>query len=253
MLHQWETIGFKSPYKFLGIYSIPTVVGDNVNAYNESLKNKPNGFKFGTCQICNHSLVNNYMLEDADGIKFVVGCDCIEKSDGEFYKEIKKTIKKQNQQISYDKMIDNHTAKINKLYELHGELLKKCESINDIKINSILTNIRHYGSILPEQITQLNDLVAKHDYLTSDDNIHVGLVGDVLEDTLKVTAINYFKGGYGNSKIVTMKNSKGNILVYIGNSFNSNLNDVFKVTFKVTAHLEYNGVKQTKITRIKGV
>ncbi len=85
--HDWERVAGRAPYRMVGCFSIPHpgAFGDNVAGYQNALRElgemqRAMGVAGGACDICGHPLVANYVLENADGRRFVVGCDCVTRS-----------------------------------------------------------------------------------------------------------------------------------------------------------------------------
>lgn len=81
-VHLFTNAGLgKAPFKCVGLYSIPSkfLAESNPDAYNGALRMMPRGYGVGSCAYCGTSLVNNYLINSADGKKFSVGCDCVEK------------------------------------------------------------------------------------------------------------------------------------------------------------------------------
>lgn len=82
-VHIWEFNGIgKAPFKCVGMASIPStsLAEQNPHAYNKAMQDLPKGFGVGSCEVCGTPLVNNFLIKDAEGRKFAVGCDCVRKS-----------------------------------------------------------------------------------------------------------------------------------------------------------------------------
>jgi hypothetical protein len=82
--HVWQEHGFIPPYKLTGFYSIPStsLAEANPSVYNALLAQMPKNCGIGSCGVCGMSLVNNFIITDATGKKFSVGCDCVKKHGG---------------------------------------------------------------------------------------------------------------------------------------------------------------------------
>jgi len=85
--HDWERVAGRAPYRLVGVFSIPhpASFGDNMAGYQNALRDlgeaqRAFGVAGGACDICGHPLTNNYVLENADGRRFVVGCECVTHS-----------------------------------------------------------------------------------------------------------------------------------------------------------------------------
>lgn len=82
--HDWEKRVGRPPYSLRGCISIPSVeaYGMNVEGYNAALRDMSAechhfGVMVGCCEVCGMCLTHNYVLRNADGSHFVVGCDCV--------------------------------------------------------------------------------------------------------------------------------------------------------------------------------
>lgn len=83
MIHKFEDAGLgKAPFRLIGVYSFPsaTLAEHNPTAYNNALALMPRDVACGSCAFCGMSLVHNFIIQSADQRKFVVGCDCVEKT-----------------------------------------------------------------------------------------------------------------------------------------------------------------------------
>ena len=84
--HRWEIDGYgKAPFKVVGIFEMPprSLQEANPSAYNRAMKDLPSGYHCGTCGICGAPLKVNYLIESADGQRFSVGCECVNKAGNE--------------------------------------------------------------------------------------------------------------------------------------------------------------------------
>jgi len=82
-IHVFENAGLGSaPFKFVGVYSIPSpsLAEHNPTAYNNQLRMMPPGYGCGACSYCGMPIMHNYLINSADGRKFAVGCDCVQKT-----------------------------------------------------------------------------------------------------------------------------------------------------------------------------
>lgn len=81
LMHKWESLGFKPPFKCVGLFSIPSpsLAEANPSAYQHALSEMPKGYGCGSCSVCGTPLVHNFLIVDGAGAKFSVGCDCVKK------------------------------------------------------------------------------------------------------------------------------------------------------------------------------
>lgn len=90
-IHRWEnrTDGrFKAPFAYIGMFSMPCAesFGMNISGYNNALEEasraaRSYGVSMGSCDICGTGIHNHFVIKDATGRNFVVGCDCVMKTD----------------------------------------------------------------------------------------------------------------------------------------------------------------------------
>jgi len=83
--HPFELAGMgRGPYRFAGFAQIPSahLAENNPSAYNAALAMLPKDLRggCGTCQNCGMAISNIYIVADADGARYGVGCDCVEKT-----------------------------------------------------------------------------------------------------------------------------------------------------------------------------
>jgi len=80
----------------------------------------------------------------------------------------------------------------------------------------------------------------------------IGSVKDKVQVQVTLSAKKAIETFYGTSHLHTMVDASGNQFVWFSsNDTNVNVGDTFTVTGTVKEHKEYNGVKQTVLTRCK--
>ncbi len=91
LTHLWQDQGLGvAPFRFVCIISFPNkalLEAGNVEAYNNQSRecwqmSKAHGVenRLGICESCGMCLTNNAVIRDAHGKKFIVGCDCAQKT-----------------------------------------------------------------------------------------------------------------------------------------------------------------------------
>ncbi|MFK5951030.1 MAG: hypothetical protein QM500_19935 [Methylococcales bacterium] len=151
LIHVFEFNGVgTAPFKCVGVASLPStsLAEANPDAYNQAMRDLPKGFNLGSCKVCGTSLINNFLIIDADNAKFSVGCDCVEKSgDNGLIQEVKaiklekeraKRAEKRHQkqlenQRVYEKELDLERARNGGLTD-RELLIQKQQEIEDQKI-----------------------------------------------------------------------------------------------------------------------
>ena len=86
VFHAWNEKGFQAPYTLVTILETPAPPrnGAYMDAWQRihaesNAAAKALGVSLCSCYVCGMSLQANYVLRDATGKPFVVGCDCVEK------------------------------------------------------------------------------------------------------------------------------------------------------------------------------
>lgn len=108
-IHCFEAAGLgKAPFRYVGIVHQEISYGQRVigSAGGVAITTKPGG----TCDYCGTYIVNMFTIESADGNRFKVGCDCIEKTgDAGLMKKVKseinaaKRLRRREQRIAQEK------------------------------------------------------------------------------------------------------------------------------------------------------
>jgi len=83
-IHIFEKSGLgKAPFKFLRVESLPSpaLLEANPDAYNNAMKALTPGCRHGSCAYCGMPLTHNYLVRSADDRMFVVGSECVAKTD----------------------------------------------------------------------------------------------------------------------------------------------------------------------------
>jgi hypothetical protein len=88
-VHKWEDRGVgKAPFRVVGFIDMPNAesFGANSEGYNNAMTEawqlaRTFGVRLGSCDVCGTGIRNHYVIQDATGKRFVVGCDCVMKTD----------------------------------------------------------------------------------------------------------------------------------------------------------------------------
>ncbi len=114
-IHVFELAGLgQAPFKCVGMYAIPSagLAEKNPDAYNAALREMPTGYRCGTCNYCGHPIMNNYLINSADGKKFAVGCECVFKTgDTGLTTEAREIAKKIAREKRFQTMLARHEAR----------------------------------------------------------------------------------------------------------------------------------------------
>lgn len=81
--HPFELAGLGlAPFRCVGVASIPSpsMAEQNPAAYQNAMRDMPRGYGIGSCAFCGMPLIHNFLINSADGHKFVVGSECVAKT-----------------------------------------------------------------------------------------------------------------------------------------------------------------------------
>ena len=82
-MHKWEIEGIgTAPFRLVGVVALPSlsVAEKNPDAYNAELKYACSTAPgIGICRVCGMPIIHNFIIEDANGKRFPVGCECVTK------------------------------------------------------------------------------------------------------------------------------------------------------------------------------
>jgi hypothetical protein len=248
----------------------------------------PRGFGFGTCAICGTALIYNYMIVSADGNRFVVGCECVNKrGDKRLKAEVRKfrldaaaakrTAEKAaatrarheaeraanggltNAELYKKQREEERAAGALALEATHGELFAKLRADRNPLSLDIIANALHWGNISEKQLALLNKISAEIDRRAAMINDYFGEVGKRYTQRLTVASVfciyhaQYF--GDVDRYIVIAHNEAGNTFKYLGSTPESlpAKGETADVTFTVKDHSDYYDQRRdetTKQTRI---
>lgn len=83
-------------------------------------------------------------------------------------------------------------------------------------------------------------------------NEHVGNIGDRITTEVRVTRTHDFEGHYGPTRVVNMLDNEGRTLVtFSTGKFRPIAGDEFTIVGTIIKHDEWEGIKQTKVNRVK--
>lgn len=128
--HKWEQFGYTAPFKYLALITLPNPEGHPTavqEAYCTVAKqNKHYGVFAGSCNLCGNGLKNNFVIGDADGNNFIVGCDCVQHlNDTKLITKVEKAEKLRKKAIRDAKAKAKWEAKAAKLNaELEAQRVK---------------------------------------------------------------------------------------------------------------------------------
>lgn len=190
--HIWELQGIgKSPFKVVGVFSIPSrsLLESNPAAYQSEMSLRPTGYPIGSCSVCGIGLTHNYLIQDANQQKLVVGCECVKKSgDHQLMSEVDYLVKKSQKEARIKKRIARHEAELNRQRsQCHGyteeEWVEHCyqqQEVPRLEFNRLLAE-QHLSDLIralrktPGNFAQgLLDILDKGNQIPTDSMFSIG-------------------------------------------------------------------------------
>lgn len=83
----------------------------------------------------------------------------------------------------------------------------------------------------------------------------IGEIGERWEMSLILKSVRYIETAYGSSTLHKFADASGNVLSWFASSadYGDNIGDTFRVTAGIKAHKEWNGIRETALTRVKEI
>lgn len=143
-IHPFELAGLgKAPFRFVGMESQDMAYGERIlnraefNRTGIALTTKPGG----TCAYCGTYILNMYKIESADGKRFHVGCDCVEKTGDKHLVKVVSDANKKADRIKKDNKSARVLAELKELIadETNGAKLKALPHPNAYMANKGVT------------------------------------------------------------------------------------------------------------------
>lgn len=254
--NRWEAAGFgKAPFSCIGMFTMPNKETATMSDYAAL----PRGA--GSCAICGTGLHYNYIVRDAEGKTFIAGCDCINRmGDTVTMKEAKTARRAQRDAVAIAARKAEREAReaqraIDRaeLIKTHGDLFDRADALKLEWVDSIIASCTTWGNISDKQKAALENAITRAEEEAARTNEFFGEVGKRITRELKVDRwITIFHGDYfrASQYLVLMRDEDGRTFVYKGaGACLPRAGDTVKMKMTITAHEDYNGVKQTFIAR----
>jgi hypothetical protein len=154
-IHKFEFAGLgQAPFRVVGLFSFPSksLAEHNPNAYNNHMQSIPKDVVCGSCAFCHTALTHNYIVQSADGKKFVVGSDCVKKTgDLGLAEQIKLIDRQLRTEARMKAMEADAKAKLNKERDANGGLTN--EEMFQLKKAEILKAREPIESLIVEKLS----------------------------------------------------------------------------------------------------
>lgn len=275
-IHCFEKAGLgKARFQCVGLYSIPSpsLAEKNPDAYNNALAMMPRGLGCGSCAFCGTAIMHNFIIESADGKRFVVGSDCVARTgDAGLIKEVKRErvrIAKEAREVKRRMKRDERealwaaerAARAADFIAMHGALIERAKPY--LEANGFIKDV--VGRGIEGAFISDKALIAVTNAIDSiertirmrENSRHVGTVGKRETFTVRVDRINSFSrpsfAGYGNETvwIVTLRDVNDNAIVVKSTAFCPDKGAQLTIKATVKEHNVYRDEQQTIVQRVK--
>lgn len=269
--HKFEVAGLGTrPFICVGMWTMPSnaLLETNPTAYNMALANRPHDLSVGSCAYCGMGLIYNYIIKNSEGRRFVVGCECVNKTGDEgLVREVKRArvehkqrerqairdVAKAEREAAYQAMVATRAAEfetcnswlIETATDL-GLLDRKGEFVSDV------ISAGRCGRYVSEKArTMVTEAVRAAKFRHDNPSCHVGTEGK--RETFEVTVerVNYFDTAFGTKWVLTMRDARGNAIVSKSTSFHRERGTKLRFKATIKEHSEFRGELQTIVQRIK--
>lgn len=274
-VHCFEKSGLgRAPFRCVGLASIPSpsLAEQNVTAYNNALRDLPQGIGCGSCAYCGTAIMHNFIIESSDEHRFVVGCDCVAKTgDLGLVKQVRterlrvvrekreagRRLARSEREALWaaERAVRAESFKIE-----YADLIKRAEPFmgEGTFVQSVIERGLAGGFMSDRALAAVIKAVdeqAARDARRANSK-HTGTVGKRQTFTATVVRVSSYArpryASYGDETvwIISMTDTEGNTLVSKSASFHAPKGET--LTFKATVkdHDEYQGERQTIVQRI---
>jgi len=139
-----------------------------------------------------------------------------------------------------------------KIYNYWDELNPSSDFEYNIKERFISRNVKSIALIACGAFNMLKpEFEANKKESENRLNEHIGTKGETLEANIRVIKEIPYNGFYGQATILMMRTDTGHTLKWFTTSYKLGLNDEKRIRFRVKDHDEWNGYKNTIITRAR--
>lgn len=262
-VHPFERAGLgKSPFRCVGCRENWFVMGDG--------SRKPGG----TCNYCGTGILNEYVIKSSDGKSFVVGCDCVQKTNADvvgFREErlklartkraTKVSERRSIKRAEWDKIrAEQKITRMDSFYAMKPALCERLDNYTGEHsfLNAMRENLNAWGSLSEKMVAVVERLFAEEDRQAElrINSKFFGVVGVRSKNVMvKITAcikVGESNFGYRSQPIVLVKmeTESGDQLTWFTSSYYDLSTEFESAAFGVKEHSEYKGVKQTIVQRV---
>ena len=177
----------------------------------------------------------------------------------------RKEILQEMEKIGYNPESEENKAELNKILEWLSKADDTTQYIYNLKITvadgycegrdfGLLVSLpsAYFKALEREQDRLLREKKRAEIQALNANKKHIGNVGERLDiDISSVECVTSFPTDYGMMRIYRFETAEGSILIWKTSNFIEHTDKVKKIKATIKAHNEYNGEKQTELSRVK--
>lgn len=277
-IHCFEKAGLGlAGFHCVGVASIPSpsLAEQNPTAYNNAMAMLPRGLGCGSCAFCGTAIMHNFIIESADGKRFVVGSDCVART-GDL--GLVKEVKRERVRVAQEKRAVKRSlaaAEREAVWKAereeraaifiveHAALIERAQPY--LNANGFIKDVVGRGiegARISEKAIEAvtNAINSIEDTIRMRENSrHVGTVGKRETFNVRVHRINSYDrprfNAYGMETvwIVTLRDTNDNAIVVKSTAFCPEKDATLTIKATVKEHSDYKGEQQTIVQRVKVV
>jgi hypothetical protein len=275
-----------APFKLVGYWQLPStaLLEANPEAYNIQMKSAP--CSVGCCRHCGMPLIHHYIIKDANGNLFAVGCECVMKTgDNGLIRDVEKTKKKVEKEARAVKTEAKKQTKkqqrLDRIKAAQDAFMSTPENQEIITFlknkianpdcsyfwKSLMYSFDNFGNLTQGQIGVVVKEMEKEKENQEKPETTSNFIGTVdkkievqatIEKIITVPSVAFFYGDRTSIDLYILKDDQGNIIIHKSKKIQSKSNgddlregDKINVKATVKAHSTYKEIKQTIIIRPK--
>lgn len=222
----------------------------------------------GCCNYCGTGILYEYSIESADGKTFVVGSDCVKRTESEVvgFKEARLKLARDKREAKRKESIAERQSRWEKRRTENRDAFNAMypdivQFLNDLPedtygfLGTMRSNFSYWGGLTERQAEALNKIIQSKAKQKRDAELsrYIATIGTRIDDTFEIILTRSWESDFGwPKKIVhfTLMRRGLDECTYTGNHI-GNQGDKISAKFTVAEHTisKYNGAQQTKLSR----
>lgn len=261
-----------APFQVIGFIDMPArgLLGTNPSAYNNHMREagqiaRAFGVRLGSCDHCGTGIINHFVIQSSDGVRFVVGCDCVMKTgDAGLVSEIKRIRSERARLRRAEKRAEARKERARQ-WKRDAKARRRAafaEFGDDLRIvwphrkngfiRDVLARFARTGYLSEAQVAAMvqtaENAHLKAQFHAASEHIP-GAAGERLIVSATCVSRTPIETAFGTSILAILHTDGGNVLKVFGKCpLQKGERRTIKATVKSFG--EYKGVKQTQINRV---